>query len=229
MTVETMSDTSTLLLTSGVSGRVRALFSMRELRCLVTIIHALILFILLPFRVVVWRRRTGAVVSRDEKQKQKVWSPPVTNICNWIRLLLLDIKRCFLHGFVLVIREGSNNEILQTYFADRTKKWDLLLQRDHILRYELYQISLGFCRKEKEYLNILDSLHYYHFLSLCNSVFRFFALILFFFVQPSVHLTCNMLFNLLFFIVIGTLLVLLQKAQCLYHLPNFHLFFCYLV
>ena len=64
-----MSDTSTLLLTSGVSGRVRALFSMRELKRLVTIIHALILFILLPFRVVVeaedrsgghQRRETGA-------------------------------------------------------------------------------------------------------------------------------------------------------------------------
>ncbi|KAJ4884460.1 alpha/beta-Hydrolases superfamily protein [Raphanus sativus] len=76
MAVETMSDTSTLLLTSGASGRVRALFSMRELRRLVTIIHSLILFILLPFRVVVWRRRTGAVVIRDEKQERKVWSPP---------------------------------------------------------------------------------------------------------------------------------------------------------
>ncbi|CAN7129261.1 monoacylglycerol lipase [Brassica rapa] len=76
MAVETMSDTSTLLLTSGASGRVRALFSMRELKRLVTIIHALILFILLPFRVVVWRRRTGAVVIRDEKQERKVWSPP---------------------------------------------------------------------------------------------------------------------------------------------------------
>ena len=76
MAVETMSDTSTLLLTSGASGRVRALFSMRELKRLVTIIHALILFILLPFRVVVWRRRSGAVAIRDEKQERKVWSPP---------------------------------------------------------------------------------------------------------------------------------------------------------
>ncbi|CAH8312082.1 unnamed protein product [Eruca vesicaria subsp. sativa] len=75
MAVETMSNPSPLLLTSGASGRVRALFSTRELKRLFTIIHSLILFILLPFRVVVWRRRTGAVVIRDEKQERKVWSP----------------------------------------------------------------------------------------------------------------------------------------------------------
>ncbi|KAG2322500.1 hypothetical protein Bca4012_056743 [Brassica carinata] len=76
MAVETMSGSSPLLLTSGASGRVRALFSMRELKRLVAIIHSLVLFILLPFRVVVWRRRTGAVVIRDDKQERKVWSPP---------------------------------------------------------------------------------------------------------------------------------------------------------
>lgn len=79
MAVETMpmgSDSSTLILTSGASGRVRALFSMRELKRLVTIIQTLILFLLLPFRVVVWRRRTGAVVIRDEKQERKVWVSP---------------------------------------------------------------------------------------------------------------------------------------------------------
>ncbi|VVA95154.1 unnamed protein product [Arabis nemorensis] len=79
MAVETMpmgSDSSTLILTSGASGRVRALFSMRELKRLVTIIQSLILFLLLPFRVVVWSRRTGAVVIRDEKQERKVWVPP---------------------------------------------------------------------------------------------------------------------------------------------------------
>lgn len=79
MAVETMSmgsDSSTLILTSGASGRVRVLFSMRELKRLVTFIQSLILFLLLPFRVVVWRRRTGAVVIRDDKQERKVWSPP---------------------------------------------------------------------------------------------------------------------------------------------------------
>ncbi|KFK41786.1 hypothetical protein AALP_AA2G172000 [Arabis alpina] len=70
MAVETMSDSSsTLILTSGASGRVRVLFSMRELKRLVTFIQSLILIILLPFRVVVWRRRT-------EKQERKVWVPP---------------------------------------------------------------------------------------------------------------------------------------------------------
>uniref|UniRef100_A0A1J3G915 Caffeoylshikimate esterase n=1 Tax=Noccaea caerulescens TaxID=107243 RepID=A0A1J3G915_NOCCA len=80
MAVETMlmgpDSSSTLILTSGASGRVRALFSMRELKRLVTIIQSLILFLLLPFRVVVWRRRTGAVVIRDEKQERKVWVTP---------------------------------------------------------------------------------------------------------------------------------------------------------
>ncbi|XP_010428276.1 PREDICTED: monoglyceride lipase [Camelina sativa] len=76
MAVETMSmgsSSSTLILTSGASGRVRVLFSMRELKRLFTFIQSLILFLLLPFRVVVWRR----VVIRDDKQQErKVWSPP---------------------------------------------------------------------------------------------------------------------------------------------------------
>ncbi|CAH8359445.1 unnamed protein product [Eruca vesicaria subsp. sativa] len=78
MAVETMfmgsSDhSSALILTSGASGRVTALFSMRELKRLVNIIHSLILFLLLPFRVVLWRIMTGAVLMiRDEKHEKKV-------------------------------------------------------------------------------------------------------------------------------------------------------------
>ncbi|KAJ0255709.1 Lysophospholipase like protein [Hirschfeldia incana] len=80
MAVETMSmgsdHSSALILTSGASGRVRALFSMRELKGLVTIIHSLVLFLLLPFRAVVWWSMTGAVVIRDEKQERKVRATP---------------------------------------------------------------------------------------------------------------------------------------------------------
>lgn len=39
-----------LILTSGASGRVRALFSLRALRSLLMLIHAFILLLLLPFR-----------------------------------------------------------------------------------------------------------------------------------------------------------------------------------
>ncbi|KAL0801731.1 hypothetical protein Bca101_056907 [Brassica carinata] len=68
---------SALILTSGASGRVRALFfSMRELKRLVNIIHSLVLFLLLPFRFVVRRRMMGAVVIRDEKQERKLRATP---------------------------------------------------------------------------------------------------------------------------------------------------------
>ncbi|KAG2321844.1 hypothetical protein Bca4012_057769 [Brassica carinata] len=81
MEVETMSmgsdSASALILTSGASGRVRALFfSMRELKRLVNIIHSLVLFLLLPFRFVVRRRMMGAVVIRDEKQERKLRATP---------------------------------------------------------------------------------------------------------------------------------------------------------
>ncbi|XP_009106009.1 monoacylglycerol lipase [Brassica rapa] len=80
MAVETMSmgtdHSSALILTSGASGRVRALFSMRELKRLFTIIHSLILFLLLPFRFVLWQGKMGAVVIRDEKQERKVRAAP---------------------------------------------------------------------------------------------------------------------------------------------------------
>lgn len=41
---------STLILTSGASGRVNALFSLRAMRSLLMLIHAFVLLLLLPFR-----------------------------------------------------------------------------------------------------------------------------------------------------------------------------------
>ncbi|XP_010540033.1 PREDICTED: monoglyceride lipase [Tarenaya hassleriana] len=74
------SGSPTLILTSGASGRVRALFSMRELKRLVMIIQAMILFLFLPIRVVVWRQWTSTVVVREEKQERKVRVPPPSTI-----------------------------------------------------------------------------------------------------------------------------------------------------
>lgn len=39
-----------LILTSGASGRINALFSLRALKCLIAIVNALILILLAPFR-----------------------------------------------------------------------------------------------------------------------------------------------------------------------------------
>lgn len=44
------SSSSTLMLTSGASGRINALFSLRAMKSLLMLIHAFILLLLLPFR-----------------------------------------------------------------------------------------------------------------------------------------------------------------------------------
>lgn len=83
MAVETMSmrsdSASALILTSGASGRVRALFSMRELKRLFTIIHSLVLFLLLPFRAVLWPpRKVRATPQQIVVKKRSISvSPPL--------------------------------------------------------------------------------------------------------------------------------------------------------
>ncbi|MBA0651218.1 hypothetical protein Goklo_018571, partial [Gossypium klotzschianum] len=57
-------------LTSGASGRINALFSLRALRSLLLLLNAVVLFLLLPFR---GQRRASAIcsgekVGKDEKQ-----------------------------------------------------------------------------------------------------------------------------------------------------------------
>ncbi|CAN8239664.1 unnamed protein product [Cochlearia groenlandica] len=72
MRSDSTTTTTTLILTSGASGRVTALFSMRELKRLFSLIQSLLLFLLLPFRAVAWRRRTNGAATAE----RKVWSPP---------------------------------------------------------------------------------------------------------------------------------------------------------
>lgn len=59
---------SSLILTSGASGRINALFSLRLLKSLLMLINAAVLLLLLPFR---GRRRVLAVEkpAKDEKQQ----------------------------------------------------------------------------------------------------------------------------------------------------------------
>ncbi|WCJ42152.1 alpha/beta-Hydrolases superfamily protein [Euphorbia peplus] len=64
--------TSSLMLTSGASGRINALFSVRALKSLLVFINAVVLLILLPFR---GRRRSSAAVvqlgaSSPEKREE---------------------------------------------------------------------------------------------------------------------------------------------------------------
>ncbi|KAF5734594.1 monoglyceride lipase-like [Tripterygium wilfordii] len=64
--------TSTLILTSGVSGRVNALFSLRMWRSLLVLINAVILVLLLPFRC--WKRAvvvTSSSSSSSSGEKMK--------------------------------------------------------------------------------------------------------------------------------------------------------------
>ena len=53
-----------VMLTSGASGRVNALFSMRVLRRLLTLINALVMLLLLPFR---GRKRCSVSTSPSDK------------------------------------------------------------------------------------------------------------------------------------------------------------------
>ncbi|KAM6592368.1 hypothetical protein CsatA_000071 [Cannabis sativa] len=61
-----------LILTSGASGRIRAIFSPRALRSLLTLIYAFVLILILPFR---GRRRASSSEkkdNRDEMMKQEI-------------------------------------------------------------------------------------------------------------------------------------------------------------
>ncbi|XP_012089516.1 monoacylglycerol lipase [Jatropha curcas] len=60
------SASSSLILTSGASGRINALFSVRALKSLLMLINAVVLLLLLPFR---GRRRTVPMSSSAEKPK----------------------------------------------------------------------------------------------------------------------------------------------------------------
>lgn len=76
---------SSLILTSGASGRISALFSLRALRSLMMLINAFFLFLLLPFR---GRKRPAPSSSADklsdldEKQRGPVVRVPPT-IVHW--------------------------------------------------------------------------------------------------------------------------------------------------
>lgn len=55
-------------LTSGASGRINALFSLRALRSLLLLLNAAVLFLLLPFR---GQRRASAICSGDKVGKEE--------------------------------------------------------------------------------------------------------------------------------------------------------------
>lgn len=69
-TVLSSSSSSSLILTSGASGRVNALLTMRALKSLIMLVNAFILLLLVPFR---GRKRAQAAADkpRDEKQERK--------------------------------------------------------------------------------------------------------------------------------------------------------------
>lgn len=129
---------SALILTSGASGRVRALFSMRELKRLFTIIHSLILFLLLPFRFVLWQGKMGAVVIRDEKQERKVRAAPqiLVKKRNMISVSPPSVPAAVVDEEVAVRRElairrvledeGGDGSYVRDYSLFTTKRGDTL-------------------------------------------------------------------------------------------------------
>ncbi|KAJ0105084.1 hypothetical protein Patl1_19549 [Pistacia atlantica] len=62
------SETTSLMLTSGASGRINALFSRRALRCLIAIINAVIVIFLVPFRC--WKRCVMINLSSEKINKE---------------------------------------------------------------------------------------------------------------------------------------------------------------
>ena len=73
-TVLSSSSSSSLILTSGASGRINALLSMRALKSLIMLVNAFVLLLLVPFR---GRKRAQSMAlsvaekPRDEKQERK--------------------------------------------------------------------------------------------------------------------------------------------------------------
>lgn len=70
MAVEAISSskTTSLMLTSGASGRINALFSRRALRFLIAMINAVIVMFLVPFRC--WKRSVVINLSSEKNNKE---------------------------------------------------------------------------------------------------------------------------------------------------------------
>lgn len=79
LTTAAVSAPPSLILTSGASGRISALFSLRALRSLMMLINAFFLLVLLPFR---GRKQSSEKLSDDEKQRGTVVRVPAT-IVHW--------------------------------------------------------------------------------------------------------------------------------------------------
>lgn len=86
-TVLSSSSSSSLILTSGASGRINALLSMRALKSFIMLVNAFILFLLVPFR---GRKRSQSMAlsaaekPRDDKQERKCATVRVpTTIVPW--------------------------------------------------------------------------------------------------------------------------------------------------
>lgn len=62
------SETTSLMLTSGASGRINALFSRRALKSLIAIINAVIVIFLVPFRC--WKRCVVVNLSSEKNNKE---------------------------------------------------------------------------------------------------------------------------------------------------------------
>ncbi|KAK9996695.1 hypothetical protein SO802_021381 [Lithocarpus litseifolius] len=130
-TVNTHTHTTTML-TSGASGRVRALFSVRVWRSLVMVMNALLILLLVPFR----RRRQKNEEGGSQSQSQKKVMVPVKMV-TWRKSGSVVVEQEVAVRRALAMRrvaqddddDGLNEEVVRDYSLFLTPRGDTIFTR----------------------------------------------------------------------------------------------------
>lgn len=139
-----------LILTSGATGRISALFSLRALRSLLTLLNAVVLLILLPFRVLV-------SPAKDDHRKGTVQVRVPATIVAWKSSSSSSSSSGASRRAMAIRRvleeEKDGNGTVRDYWLFRTKRGDTIFTQSWIplsvnIRYSFIinaNVSLFFC------------------------------------------------------------------------------------
>ncbi|XP_075661510.1 uncharacterized protein LOC142631265 [Castanea sativa] len=135
-TVDTHTHThTTAMLTSGASGRVRALFSVRVWRSLVMVMNALVILLLVPFRRRRQKNEEGGSQSQSQSQSQKKVMVPVKMV-TWRKSGSVVVEQEVAVRRALAMRrvaqdddDGLNEELVRDYSLFLTPRGDTIFTR----------------------------------------------------------------------------------------------------
>ncbi|KAK4567428.1 hypothetical protein RGQ29_003277 [Quercus rubra] len=135
MAITSVDTRTTTMLTSGASGRVRALFSVRVWRSLVMVMNALVILLLIPFRRRRQKNEEGGSQSQSQSQSQKKVMVPVKMV-TWRKRGSVVVEQEVAVRRALAMRrvaqdddDGLNEEVVRDYSLFLTPRGDTIFTR----------------------------------------------------------------------------------------------------